>query len=200
MDKSLKNKERNKSKGAVQRLVLWVAVPLLIMLLLILVIGSIAGINVLEKTKQAIGKAPIFSAFSDNSKLSIEEYQKRIVDLEGEIQEKNTQLEQLQKKLEEKEAEADQLLMEKKRLENSTEEQIENKNENKPDMKEIKAVYETMAPKKAALIILEMKEEDALNILSGLTPDSLARVLEKMPPDKAAALTQKLARAGDERR
>lgn len=189
MDNALNSKEQKKKKGAFQRFILWVALPLLIILLLILVITSIAGINIFEKTKQS------FSSFTDNSKLSIEEYQKRIVDLEGEIQEKNTKLERLQKKIEEKESEAERLLLENKRLENTIEEQIENKNdgnENRRGMKEITAVYETMAPKKAALIILEMKEADALNILSSLSPESMAKILEKMPPDRAAALSQKL--------
>lgn len=206
MDKSLKDMEQNEKKGVFKKFILWVAVPLLVILLLILVITSIAGINVFEKAKKSMSKVPILSAFTDSSTLSIEEYQKRIVDLEGEIQDKNTQLERLQKKLEEKEAEADKLLLEQERLESSIEVDAEGNPENKnnketnPDIKEIKAVYETMAPKKAALIILEMKEEDSLNILSNLSTESLARILEKMPPDRAAAFSQKLSTEANERR
>ncbi|MBM7716477.1 flagellar motility protein MotE (MotC chaperone) [Bacillus thermophilus] len=204
MDKSLKDMEQNEKKGVFKKFILWVAVPLLVILLLILVIASIAGINVFEKAKKSMSKVPILSAFTDSSTLSIEEYQKRIVDLEGEIQDKNTQLERLQKKLEEKEAEADKLLLEQERLESSIEEDAEGNPENnqeaKPDIKEIKAVYETMAPKKAALIILEMKEEESLNILSNLSTESLARILEKMPPDRAAAFSQKLSTEANERR
>lgn len=106
--------------------------------------------------------------------------------------------------MEEKEAEADKLLLEQERLESSIEEDAEGNPENnkeaKPDIKEIKAVYETMAPKKAALIILEMKEEESLNILSNLSTESLARILEKMPPDRAAAFSQKLSTEANERR
>ncbi|WP_285864338.1 magnesium transporter MgtE N-terminal domain-containing protein [Lederbergia lenta] len=50
-----------------------------------------------------------------------------------------------------------------------------------------------MTPKKAAPIILEMKEEEAIKILSNLNTASLAKVLEKMPPEKAATYSDLLA-------
>jgi len=186
-------KEKNNKSGVFQKFLLWVMIPLLIIVFLSLLIASLTGINVFEKAKESGEKVPILSYFfNEKEMVSIEEFNKSIIELEAQVEEKNAKIAQLEKKVEEKEPEIDLLLQDKKRLEHSMKEQEQIENDNKKDFKEITSVYESMAPKRAASILLEMKENEALTILSNLAPETLAKILEKMPPDKAASFTQLL--------
>jgi flagellar motility protein MotE (MotC chaperone) len=200
VEKALQKEEKTNA-GFFRRWVLRVLIPLLLLVVLAMIIASFAGVNVGQKMKDALAHIPVISSFSgQDSEMSTEEYNKRIVELEAQIQEKNTRLEQFQKRLEEKETEIDKLALEKKRLEETLDEQLKMKNENTREMKEMKAVYETMSPKRAASIIAEMKQDDALRLLSSLSPESLAKILEKMPPDRAAKLSENLTATMNEGR
>lgn len=61
-------------------------------------------------------------------------------------------------------------------------------------MKEIVNTYEKMSAKAVAPIIVEMKDEQALEILSNLKPDTLSQVLAKMDPKEAARYTELLSK------
>lgn len=51
-----------------------------------------------------------------------------------------------------------------------------------------------MAPKASAPVITNMKDAEAMKILSSLKPATLAAILEKMPSDKAAHYTELLSK------
>ncbi|MDT3764075.1 magnesium transporter MgtE N-terminal domain-containing protein [Priestia filamentosa] len=60
-------------------------------------------------------------------------------------------------------------------------------------MKNLVRSYESMSPKNAALIISELKEDQALDLLGQLKTEALANILSKMEPDVAAKYTELLA-------
>lgn len=194
MGKSADTQIDNKKSGLLQKLLKWIVIPLLLILFLTLLAATVTGVNVYDKAKEVGGKIPgISSIFGGKGTVSIDEHNEAIVKLEAQIEEKNAKITRLERKVEEKESEIDLLAQDKKRLETTLEEKDQVEKGGKREMKEIVAVYETMMPKRAASIIIEMKDEEAVNILSNLSSEPLARIMEKMPPDQAAAYTQMLA-------
>lgn len=51
-----------------------------------------------------------------------------------------------------------------------------------------------MTPKAAAPVIINMSDSEAIKILASLKPETLAKVLEKMPAKDAARYTALLAK------
>ncbi|VEF48401.1 MgtE intracellular region [Bacillus freudenreichii] len=183
-----------KKSSPFQKLFSWVVIPLLILLFLTLLAATVMGVNVYEKAREIGGNIPMVSSILGNKEtVNIKDHNEAIVKLEAQIEEKNAKINRLERKVEEKESEIDLLNQDKKRLETTIEEKNQVDNDGKREIKDIVAVYETMMPKRAASIIIEMKENEAVNILSKLGSEPLARILEKMPPDKAATYTQMLA-------
>ncbi|MBD8004021.1 MotE family protein [Bacillus norwichensis] len=184
----------NKKTGLFQKLFSWVVIPLLLILFLTLLAATLTGVNVYEKAKEIGGKIPVISSILGGKEtVSIDEHNEAIVKLQAQIEEKNAKISRLERKVEDKESEIDLLNQDKKRLETTIEEKSQVDNDKKREMNEIVAVYETMMPKRAASIIVEMKDEEAVSILSSLGSEPLARIMEKMPPEKAAGYTQMLA-------
>nr|WP_281064436.1 hypothetical protein [Cytobacillus eiseniae] len=66
------------------------------------------------------------------------------------------------------------------------------KDENKRAFKDIVKTYETISAKKAAPILAQMTEEEAIQILTNLKSDTLAAIMEKMEPEDAARYTELL--------
>ncbi|MCJ8006266.1 MotE family protein [Lederbergia wuyishanensis] len=194
MEKTLKNQKTEKEPGIFHRFIFWFIIPLLFALFLALLIASVAGVNVFQKAKEFSDNVPILSnMFDEKEKANVLEYEEKIVNLDAEIQNKNAQIDQLKSQLEKNENEKERFLLEKQRLEQTIDELMQMRDENKRAFKEIVTTYEAMAPKNAAPIILEMNDEEAVKILSNIGTESLAKILEKMPPEKAAKYLEKLA-------
>ena len=110
-------------------------------------------------------------------------------------------LKEKQEKLEAKEKEL--LLLEKKINEQMTKlKELEIIIENK--LKEIRVInterfqlllkaISTMSPRKAAGILLNMDQKEAIKILSKLKSSQVASILSAMPPEKAAVFSQALS-------
>lgn len=194
MASTKETQKESKKSGVFQKLLTWIVIPLLLILFLTLLVATVTGVNVYEKAKEMGENIPVISSILGSKEtVSIKDHNEAIVKLEAQIEEKNAKINRLEKKVEKKESEIDLLKQDKKRLETTIEEKGQVENDGKREMKEIVAVYETMMPKQAASIIIEMKDDEAVNILSQLSSEPLARIMEKMPPDKAAAYTQMLA-------
>lgn len=106
----------------------------------------------------------------------------------------------MQSELEKKDQEIATLQEEKKNFETNQNNQAEpgndnanGQNETDTQWNEVIKTYEKMKPQSAANILAQMDETTALNIMTDLKEDTLARILEKMPVEKAANFTAKLA-------
>lgn len=194
VEKALNKQTVEKEVSSFQRFIYWVLIPLLFALFLSLLIASIAGVNVFQKAKELGEKVPILSGvIAQEEKQGLEEYEAKIISLDAEIQNKNAQIDQLKKQLENKEIEKERYIQKQKSLEVTIDELKQMRDEEKRALKDIVSTYEAMSPKKSAPIILEMKDEEALKILSNLGSQSLAKILENMPPKDAAKYMEQLS-------
>nr|WP_225941854.1 hypothetical protein [Sporosarcina limicola] len=66
---------------------------------------------------------------------------------------------------------------------------VRGKDDSKREFKGIVSTFEQMSAKSAAPVIMKMSDAEAIRILTNLKSDTLASVLEKMPPENAAKYT-----------
>lgn len=187
------SEKKEKPYNKLQWFLFAVVIPIFFTIFIVLIIFTVAGVNVFQWTKEVGSKVPIISTLiEDDNSESESKYQKRIVELEGGIKDSEAQMAKLESIIESKDKEIQNADLEKQRLEEEINELRAVQGDNKREFKDIIRTYETMAPKKAAPILSAMKDEEAVKILSSVKADTLAQILEKMEPETAARLTQKL--------
>lgn len=173
-------------------------IPTLFAILIVLIVLSFAGINVFEKAKEYGEKVPFLSSLIEENKTKTEEeWETSLIELEGEIKDREAQIEKLQLELDGRDKEVERGKLEIEQLQLQIEELIAIQEENKRAFKDIIKTYETMSAKKAAPIISQMNEQDALKILTTIKSDNLAAILESLEPEKAAKYTELLTNNTD---
>lgn len=187
MEKSFETKKRKKS--GLSKFTFFVFLPLLVIMSIVLFVTTILDINIFDQTKQITEKIPFLS--SDNDKLT-EEYGDQMISLQAEIQDRNIEVKQLEQMVEKKEGEIDQQAIKIKQLEETIGELEQIQEDNKRAFKEVVTTFESMAPKKAAPIIIEMQETEAIELLSAMNVETLAKILEQMPAKNAAAYMEQI--------
>lgn len=181
-----------KEPGMLQKLFVWVLIPVLFALAIGMIIAEVTGTNVFEKAKTVVGS----TSESEKNKLStqnVDDYNKQIVNLKAQLKEKDAVITSLQSKIDTSKTEASKSEIEKKRLEKEITKLQKTKADTNVDSTTLTKTYEQMAPKSSATIISAMSDEEAMKILRNLKPVTLAAVLEKMTPEKAAAYTELLS-------
>lgn len=174
--------------------------PLLfIVFLLFLLIIGVAGYFLLSASGVDV-KGKVFSALPFLNEESDQEASSQSMNASNT---QNQEMEALQKKIKEKDLEIEnlQVKLERAKAEMPTEENSEETKANTgeeegsqtTEMKNLVRSYESMSPKNAALIISELKENQALELLGQLKTEALANILAKMEPDVAAKYTELLA-------
>ena len=172
---------------------MFATIPVIFTVLIVLIVLSVAGVNVFQFSKDLASKVPVISSLIEKSdEPSENDFQKEIVNLEGEIKDKETQMTKLESIIETKDKEIQTLDIEKQRLQQEISELKAVQNDDKRAFKDLIKTYETMSAKKAAPIISALPDEQAVKILSSVKTDTLAAILEKMEPEVASRLTQKL--------
>ncbi|WP_019152786.1 MotE family protein [Robertmurraya massiliosenegalensis] len=168
-------------------------IPLLFLVVVMLIVFSVAGVNVFEKAKEYSQKVPFLSEMiKEEPTQTMEELEANTIELEGQIQDKEAQIEKLQSELEGKDSEIERTNLEIEQLQLQIDELLAIQDENKRAFKDIVKTYETMSAKKAAPIISKMQEQEALQILSSIKSDNLAAIMENLQPEEAAKYTELL--------
>ncbi|MGX1982750.1 flagellar motility protein MotE (MotC chaperone) [Thermolongibacillus altinsuensis] len=211
--------ERSEGTEKKNSKILWflfvVFIPLLFAISVALLILTFSGVNVFEEGKKYGQKIPFVSQFIPGTEANtMKQLQEEIVQLKATIVEKDKEIEQVNQSLEEKQKEIDALKQEIARL-NAEKEQLGNESGTQSEttqqtetkqaemkqtetpqqtMRDIIKMYETMSPRKAAEIISQMSEQEAVNLLSRLKSDKVAAILEKMDAASAAKYTSLLAK------
>ncbi|MDL0418841.1 MotE family protein [Caldifermentibacillus hisashii] len=193
-----KTMEENKS-GILKKLFYFVIIPFLLILTIVLIISTVSGLNIFQEAAKIPVIGSLFSS-KDMATTSIEEYDQQINKLQAQLKNQEKKVEDLQSELEKKDQEIATLQEEKKNFETNQNNQAEpgndnanGQNETDTQWNEVIKTYEKMKPQSAANILAQMDETTALNIMTDLKEDTLARILEKMPVEKAANFTAKLA-------
>lgn len=179
-----------------QKFLYWFLIPLLFTATVGLVAMTVLGFNVFEMSKQIGQKVPFVSSlFDEGTDKKMEEIEKKVIDLEADIKDREARITQLEKQLTGKDQEMERAQLEKDRLKAEIEELRAIRDENKRAFKDIVKTYETISAKKAAPIIAEMNENEAVKILANVKPATLAAIMENMEPQKAAKMTALLTAA-----
>lgn len=200
MEQFEKKEEETKKTSKLQWFLFVVFIPLLFTISVVLLILTFSGINVFEQGKKYAGQLPFVSQWIEgtdaNEKKKLEE---QIVELKATIVEKEKgayKNERYYKR--KKNAEIDALKQEIARLQTEKEQaqQPTTPSTEQTDATRVDVVkmYETMSPKKAAEIIPQMSDQEAVNLLSKLKTDKVAAILEKMDAKNAAKYTSLLAK------
>ena len=178
-----------KKSGFFQKLFYYFLIPVVFCIAVLLVITIITEKNVFEY----IEELPFFSSDSDQQLLaSSGETEQKIVSLQAKLQEKEAEIAQIQSQFDSASLENNQLQVEIERLQYEIEKLKISQEESIKEFKDILSTYEKMSAKKAATIIVEMNETEAVRILSNMKPDTLTAIFEKMSPQDAAKFTQLL--------
>lgn len=180
-----------KEPGTLQKLFVWVLIPVLFALAVGMIVAEVTGTNVFEKAKTVIG-----SKSDEENTIApqkVDDYNKQIVNLKAQLKEKDAIVTSLQSKIDASKTDASKAEIEKKRLEKEITKLQKTKIDTKVDNTVLTKTYEQMAPKSSAAVISAMSDEEAMKILRNLKPVTLAAVLEKMTPEKAAGYTEMLS-------
>lgn len=189
--------ERHYSK--LQSFFIIVVIPSIFAVAVALIVATVAGVNVIDKAKEYREKIPFLPSqeeqIVEKQKQDLEE---QIKELELEIKIRDDSIAQLKSRLDSKDKEIEKLQLEKKQLEREIETLLSLEQKTQQEFREIIKTYETMSAKKAAPIIVQMNEQDALEILSHLKSDTLAAIMERMNAADAARFTSLLKQKSQE--
>lgn len=181
-----------KKPGFFQKLFFWFLIPIVFTVAVVLIIAQFTNTNVFQLADSVKDKIPFISSEEEvieDTSLNEE----KVVSLQAEIQEKEAEITQLQTEIESATASNEELLLEQERLLNEIEQLKRAQEEIQLEFKEILKTYETMSAKKAAAILTEMTESEALRIMSSMKSNTLMAIFEKMEPADAARYTELLA-------
>jgi flagellar protein FlbB len=173
-----------------------ILIPFLFTVTLIVVILSVAGFKPLEKTKEIAGNIPLLETFIADEKQIMnqeERLKQEIVKLQKTVQEKEATLLEMERDLQEKQDKIEELQIEIEKLRAELQAKEEEQQLQNQRIKNIASLYETMSPKKAALVISSLDDSEAEKILTALPIDQVAAILEKMSPEDAAKYTKLLS-------
>ncbi|MGM7635839.1 MotE family protein [Bacillus sp. Hm123] len=198
MARKKKQEDGNKT-SKLQWFLFAIVIPILFAITVALIVMTVAGVNIFDKAKEIGASIPGVSSMMDSETSKDEKVAKnRLVSLQAEVEDQKAEIEKLQKKLETSDQKIEKLLTEKDRLEIEIEQQQkqeEDSNTSKRDNKSENPVidtYESMAPKNIANIIVNLSDKEAVNIISAMSTDKQAQILEKLPPETAAKYTKML--------
>ncbi len=180
--------EEEKSPGLFQKLFYLVLIPLLFVIAVLLVIATFTDFNVFEKASELTG----LSSEKPVEETS-ENFDKKIVELEAQLKEKEAEIAQLQSKLDSALAENENNKAIQEQLQSKIESLQQNQSEVKKEFDNILSTFDKMSAKSAAPIITEMSEEEALKILSNMKPEKLSEIFSKMDPAEAAKYSELLS-------
>ena len=190
MEKVIENNTTEKTGSIGKRFVLWVFLPLLLVLIISLAVMSILGVNVFEKAEDLGIRIPFISGQTEDSEIGLASSE--LVALQGQIKDQESQIEQLESTILQKDQSIAELEQEIEQQSLIIEELREVQADNKREFNEVVATFESMSSKNAAPILIEMDEFVALQILSKVDEETLASILENMPPADAARFAQSL--------
>lgn len=181
--------------------ILWflfaIVIPVSIVLVIIFVILSLAGFNVLDWTREKGSELPVVSNFvSSPEEVAIEE---EISRLEEELEMKDEEIEQLEFTIDELEDEIVHLEQEISSQEEiianfeagETDEEDGEETDN-DSLSEMAKTFEEMKAKGAAQILENMTEEEVVIIMRELPNDVRGDILEAMDAEIAASIAAQL--------
>ncbi|MBP1156006.1 MULTISPECIES: hypothetical protein [unclassified Paenibacillus] len=198
------NTEKSSSYGAMERFLIWFLIPFVFTAVLLGVLMSILGYDVMNNALRVANKIPIVNSIVPDMKTSAEDGSQNqqqmqeqggaAVPAEGEIAANQAaQLEQREQELQRAEAalqERDQTIKDLQLKNSSLEEQIKSKTVSEEEysgqIQQLAGMYAKMSPTKAAPIMENLTKNELVLVLGMMKTDERVKILERMDPVKAA--------------
>ncbi len=175
--------------GIFQKLFYVVLIPMFFILAILLIVSMFNDRNVFKY----LDELPFVSSKDDQEVInSSAQTEEKLVSLQAELHEKEAEISQFQTKFESSNVEKQDLQAEIEQLQYEIEKLVISQEESKKEFKEILTTFEKMSAKKAAPILVQMSDTEAVRILSNMKPETLTAIFEKMSPADAARYTQLL--------
>lgn len=182
--------QEEKKYSKIQWFFVVIVIPALFALTVAVLVLTVAGINVFEKANEFRDKIPFVSTKEEvNDQQALKEAESTLTKLKAEIKDREAAIANLETDIEGKDLEIETLLLEKEQLQSQIDDLLLAQETGQHTFKDIVNTFESLSAKKAAPIIAEMNDDEALKILSSLKPDILAAILEKMNAADAAKYT-----------
>ncbi len=174
--------------GKFQWFLFVVLIPTIFALSLLVIVLTIAGVNVFDEA-QKLGKSiPGISQMASGEE-EREQSENGNTELKAQIQDQKAQIDTLQSQIDVKDQKVKDLNARIEQLNKQLESSATSSEETKAEIKEVSSAYEKMEPERAAAILSNLGQEEAVLILTNLSSDERGKVLEQMPADQAASLT-----------
>lgn len=192
------DQEEKQGYSRIQWFLFVVIIPLLFALTVALIVMTIAGVNVFDKTKEVTANIPYVSEWTNSAEQDGKSDSEQVAELQAEIKNKEAEIGQLSNDLEGAEAEIEELLTEQDRL-NAELKQLQQEREETADSEEEQPVnnvvktYESMDEESIAGIIINLTDNEAVAILKQLSVEKQGAVLEELEAEKAAEYTKILS-------
>ncbi|WP_096189125.1 MotE family protein [Evansella halocellulosilytica] len=181
----------NQKQSKLQLFFMVVLIPAIFAVVLAVVLLYYMGINVSDSVKSAFSALPFISDENDDE-LSDGSREERLVQLEHENENYLSQIEQLEYELAMKDEEISQLELEiQSYIENENNE--EDQEEERPDLQEVVRTLEGMTASKAASIMSELSQDEAVMYLQLMSLDSRSQILARMDAEEAAQIVSQLS-------
>ena len=185
--------EKTKKTGFLQWLMV-IGIPLLFALIIAIIIISVMGIDVIAKSKEVANQIPFLSSVVVTEEEANEESE--ITNYESQISEKDQQIRTLETEVANHKQTIETLNQEIVKLTNQVEEAIEaetaNQEVNSEKLEKLTKSYEEMDAVKAAPILTNITPELAASILEQMNDEERGSILSEMDAEIAADLTQLL--------
>ncbi|WP_394232529.1 MotE family protein [Niallia oryzisoli] len=189
MEKLIEEQEEKKY-SKIQWFFVVIVIPALFALTVAVLVLTVAGINVFEKADELRDKIPFVPTREEASdKQALNEAESSVTKLKAEMKDREAAIAKLEADIKGKDSEIETLLLEKEQLQSQIDELLLDEKTGQQSFNDIVNTFESISAKKAAPIIAEMNDDEALKILSSLKPDILAAILEKMNAADAAKYT-----------
>lgn len=188
-------KSKKKSMNPFLWIVFAIIIPLIIVSTLTVFILNMAGVDVTGWFKNTASNIPVVSNFiTTEEEQAVEDEIKKLTEM---IEEKDLEIARLQTISEDLEMTISRLNQQILKLENEiasrdelAEQEEELEVENNESLKQIVSSYESMKTKHAAIIIQNLENDLAIDILKELPNDRRGKILEAMDPERVAELTK----------
>ncbi|MED1202072.1 MotE family protein [Heyndrickxia acidicola] len=171
-----------------------VLIPVLFTIMLVLIIATLSGVNVINKAKALTSSLPFSSKTTvSNTSATIGSNNSKILDLQDQLKNKNAEITKLQDQIDSQANDKQELEFQQKQLQSDINDMKKAAQIHQKKFSDIVSTYTNMSPNSAAAIISNLDDNNAVEILANLDTDTLASIMEKLSPQKAAKYTQMLS-------
>ena len=183
MNKATKMKDERKL--SVFQWILYAGIiPVITVSAILLIVLTLTGHNFFKEAEKLPIIGNLFSSKEQASSDLYEEYERELNELRAQLKDEQLKNDEMEKELEEKEQEIAELEAENEGLKEEINTLLESNSEERKNTDSMIKTFEKMSPKNAANILIQMDETTALNMMANLREQTLADILEKMPPSK----------------